>query len=460
MTLAVRVIPCLDVDRGRVVKGTRFVELRDAGDPVEAATRYEEEGADEVTLLDISAAVEKRGTLLPLVERVAGALSIPFTVGGGVRTLEDASALLSAGADRVALNTAAVAEPELVRRLAERFGSQCIVVAIDAKSVDGALRVTTHGGRTVTGRELAPWLAEVTRLGAGEVLLTSVDRDGTRSGFDLPMLRLARAATPLPLVASGGAGAPEHFVEAVRSGADAVLAAGLFHDRVLSIGDVKRAMAGAGVPVRPVADRLEVAFDERGLVPVVVRGEASGRVLMLAWANREALARTSRTGYAHFFSRSRQALWKKGETSGHLQRVTRISVDCDADAVLYDVEPAGPACHLGTESCFREVERLRRPVTPLDLAPLFEVVARRMASPDPGSYTNRLLADGLPRIAKKLGEEAVETALAAVTGTDEELAGETADLLYHLVVLLAARGIDAGAVNRKLEERRGKRRVS
>ncbi len=472
MTLAVRVIPCLDVAAGRVVKGTRFTDLRDRGDPVEIAVRYEGEGADEVAFLDIAAAQENRGTLIHLVADVAEVLSIPFTVGGGVRSVEDADALLRAGADRVTVNTAAVADPDLIRRLAERFGAQCVVLAVDGSRVttpDGDVRmaVTTHGGRRITGRDVAGWAAEAAGLGAGEILLTSVDTDGTRGGFDLPMLRAVRAVVDVPIVASGGAGRLEHFAPAVlEGGADAVLAAGIFHDRVFTIGQVKRALAAAGIAVRlPSAGPPpgpEVRFDEQGLVPVVVRDVRTGEVLTLAWANAEALAATRKTGFSHFFSRSRKALWKKGETSGNVQRVVSISVDCDGDAVLYDVVAAGPACHTGSRTCFRVADTLdpAAAAPTLDLGPLFATVADRQAHPAPGSYTNRLLAAGIAAIAKKVGEEGVEAALAALGDDDDALAGEAADLLYHLVVLLTARGLTAGDVERKLRDRRGTRRPS
>lgn len=470
MRLAVRVIPCLDVAAGRVVKGLKFENLRDAGDPVEAARRYEAEGADELSFLDVAASHEGRGTLVDLVLRVADVLSIPFTVGGGVRSVEDAGALLAAGADRVTVNTAAVLDPALVTRLAERFGSQCVVVAADAKKAGDRFVVSTHGGRKLTEIELPAWVAEVTARGAGEILLTSMDADGTKAGFDLAMLKVARAATSLPIVASGGAGELAHFAPAVlEGGADAVLAASVFHDRIFSVGQVKRALARAGVPVRPATPAgLEgIAFDGRGLVPVVVRNAATGDVLTLAWANEEALALTAETRQTHLFSRSRQAIWKKGETSGNVQRVVRVSVDCDRDAVLYDVEPAGPACHTGAASCFAPVAAIpdekvpivvTPPADPFGLGPLFDVVAARKAHPEPGSYTNRLLDRGVSKCAQKVGEEGVETALAAVTRDDAGLAAEIADLMYHVVVLMAARGLSPGAVAEELAARRGKRR--
>lgn len=481
MSLAARVIPCLDVAEGRVVKGLRFENLRDAGDPVEAARRYEAEGADELCLLDVAASHEGRGTLVELVRRVADVLSIPFTVGGGVRSAEDAGALLSAGADRVIVNTAAVLDPALVTRLAERFGAQCVVVAVDAKRVGEGFVVSTHGGRRLTEIGLPAWVAEVTARGAGELLLTSMDADGTKAGFDLAMLKAARAVTPLPIVASGGAGALAHFAPVVlEGGADAVLAASVFHDRLFSVGMVKRAMAKAGVPVRPAipAGLEEVAYDERGLVPVVVRNADTGEVLTLAWTNDEALALTVETRQTHLFSRSRRSLWKKGETSGNVQRVVGVSLDCDRDAVLYDVEPAGPACHTGAATCFSPISavpsdaaaRVALPATvngasaeafgadPFGLGPLFDVVAARKARPEPGSYTNRLLEKGIGKCAQKVGEEGVEVALAAVSRDDTGLAAEIADLMYHVVVVMAARGLDPSAVAAELAVRRGTRR--
>jgi cyclase len=470
VTVAVRVIPCLDVADGRVVKGVSFVNLRDAGDPVEAAARYEAEGADEVAFLDIAAAHEKRGTLVELVRRVAEVLSIPFTVGGGVRSVEDADALLRAGADRVTVNTAAVDDPSLLTRLAERFGAQCVVVAIDGKRVrDGTgsavMHVMTHGGRRETDRTVVAWAAEAAGAGAGEILLTSVDADGTQAGFDLEMLRAVRAAVDVPIVASGGAGRLDDFAKAVViGGADAVLAASVFHDRVFTVGAVKGAMRRAGLAVRPAPSGVSALlplYDANGLVPVIMRDVVTGHVLTLAWANAEAIARTRETGLAHFYSRSRKALWQKGETSGNVQRVVGISLDCDADAVLYDVHPSGPACHTGAYSCFSRVETFDA-VDPragssdaLDLTELFAVVRARKESPVAGSYTNELLEAGVTRIAQKVGEEAVEAALASVAGDPAALAGEAADLLYHLAVLLTARGVAPGDVAAKLKERRG-----
>ncbi|MBM3665105.1 MAG: imidazole glycerol phosphate synthase subunit HisF [Actinobacteria bacterium] len=249
----IRVIPCLDVDRGRVVKGVNFVDIRDAGDPVELAARYDAEGADELVFLDITATHEERDTIIHLVERTAEEVFIPFTIGGGLRTEDDIRAVLAAGADKVSLNSAVVRDPDLVERAALRFGDQCIVVAIDAlRRADGSgWEVYLAGGRQETGIEAVAWAAEAAGRGAGELLVTSMDRDGTQVGFDTELLSAIADAAPVPVIASGGAGTLEHFARAVIDGhADAVLAASVFHDGVYTVGEVKAAMARDGVPVR------------------------------------------------------------------------------------------------------------------------------------------------------------------------------------------------------------------
>jgi cyclase len=260
IVLALRVIPCLDVKDGRVVKGVNFVSLRDAGDPVEQARAYDREGADEITFLDIGATHENRGTMLDVVSRTAAEVFIPLTVGGGVRSVEDMRALLLAGADKVSVNSAALADPDLVRRGAEAFGSQAIVVAVDARRVaPGRWEIFTHGGRRETGVDAVEWARRVESLGAGELLLTSMDRDGTGEGFDLDLLRAVRAAVRLPLVASGGVGKLEHFVEGAMAGATGLLAASVFHYGQFRIAEAKAALAAAGLPVRPAAEQQEAA---------------------------------------------------------------------------------------------------------------------------------------------------------------------------------------------------------
>jgi len=274
MGLAKRIIPCLDVDRGRVVKGVKFVDIRDAGDPVEIARRYDEQGADEITFLDITASSDQRATMVHVVEQVASQVFIPLTVGGGIRSVEDVRRMLNAGADKVAINTAAVQRPELVREAAERYGSQCIVVAVDAKEVRGeelgvrsntslltphalpaagspCWQVFTHGGRTATGLDVIAWVRQMAAYGAGEILLTSMDRDGTRNGFDLALTRAVAEAVPIPVIASGGVGDLDHLVAGILEGqADAVLAASIFHFGEYTIAQAKRRMAERGIEIR------------------------------------------------------------------------------------------------------------------------------------------------------------------------------------------------------------------
>ncbi|WP_412542290.1 imidazole glycerol phosphate synthase subunit HisF [Longispora sp. K20-0274] len=268
MTVAIRVIPCLDVDNGRVVKGVRFADLRDAGDPVELGATYDAAGADELTFLDVSASVAGRGTMLDVVRRTAETVFIPLTVGGGVRSVDDVNALLRAGADKVGVNTAAIARPELIREIAERFGSQVLTLSLDVRrSGDGfgdagsldrsanpasrpRFEVTTHGGRRGTGLDAVAWAARAAELGAGELLLNSIDADGTKAGFDLELIRTVRAEVDIPLIASGGAGAVGDFPAAVAAGADAVLAASVFHFGQLSVAQVKEALRAADLPVR------------------------------------------------------------------------------------------------------------------------------------------------------------------------------------------------------------------
>ena len=252
MGLAKRIIPCLDVDAGRVVKGVQFVDIRDAGDPVEIARRYDQQGADEITFLDITASSDERETMVHVVEAVASEVFIPLTVGGGIRALPDVQRMLNAGADKVGINTAAVTNPDFVREAAAKYGSQCIVVAIDARRVgEGRWEVFTHGGRKPTGIDAVEWAARMAEYGAGEILLTSMDRDGTRDGFDIALTRAVADAVPIPVIASGGVGTLAHLADGVRAGhADAVLAASIFHFGQHTVGEAKRYLAASGIEVR------------------------------------------------------------------------------------------------------------------------------------------------------------------------------------------------------------------
>jgi cyclase len=250
-----RVIPCMDVDAGRVVKGTRFLDIRDAGDPVELAAFYDAEGADELVFLDITATSDKRETVVELARRAADEVFVPFTIGGGIRSAGDAQAVLDAGADKVSVNSAAVARPELVDELANVFGAQCVVLAVDAKRAEDGWEVHVAGGRTPTGIDAVSWVCEGVARGAGEILLTSMDRDGTQDGYDTDLLRAISSQVDVPVIASGGAGEPQHLVDGFAAGADAVLLASILHYGRFSVAELKRYLAAAGVPVRPLSPR-------------------------------------------------------------------------------------------------------------------------------------------------------------------------------------------------------------
>lgn len=361
--LTKRIIPCLDVKDGRVVKGVNFVSLRDAGDPVECARTYNMSGADELVFLDITATLESRDTTVEMARRVAEQVFIPFTVGGGIRTCEDIQALLNAGADKVSLNSAAVKDPDFVKRASDMFGSQCIVAAIDVKSREGDDRfpsgyeVVIAGGTKPTGLDALEWAKKAVALGAGEILLTSMDKDGTKSGYDNVITSMISEAVSVPVIASGGAGSLKDFEDAIVDGkADAVLAASLFHFGEIEIRDLKDYLASKGIPVREMPKSLymwaNMKKNSDGLVPAITQDAATGEVLMMAYMNYEAFRLTCETGYMHYYSRSRKAQWKKGETSGHVQKVISASIDCDRDTLLYKIDQTGAACHTGNRSCF------------------------------------------------------------------------------------------------------------
>lgn len=445
-----RLVVCLDVRDGRVVKGVEFVGLRDVGDPVELAARYMEEGADEIVFLDITATDEERATLLAMATRAAERLFVPLTIGGGIRNVEDVRRALRAGADKVAINSAAVRRPEVLTEAAREFGAQCVVASIDARRTAAGWEVYVRGGKEPTGLDAVQWAVECARRGAGEILLTSIDRDGTRIGYDLELTRAVAGAVSVPVVASGGAGEAAHVTEVLTATrADAALVAGILHDGVTTVPALKQAMRQAQIPTRGAGldDKLLAALDFTkggGLVTVVAQDDRTGAVLMVAHADREAIEATLRTGEMHYRSRTR-GLWHKGATSGHIQRVISLTPDCDGDAVLARVISAGPACHTGSLTCFGDPA-----VDPLDT--LAETIARRAAGSDPGSYTKKLLDDENLRL-KKLGEEATELAVACAKGDSLRAREEGADLVYHALVALQAVGVTLSDVRQVLANR-------
>ncbi len=366
-----RIIPCLDIKDGKVVKGVNFIGLKDVGDPVELAKLYASQGADELVFLDITATHENRKTIADLAAQVAEKIFIPFTVGGGIRSLEDIKQILRCGADKVALNSAAIKNPQLIKQAASMFGSQCVVVAIDAKmreSKDG-WNVVIHGGRIDTGIDVLEWARYVQELGAGEILLTSMDADGTKQGFDLQLCQAVNTTAKVPIIASGGGGSLKHFYDVfAQDAADAALAASLFHYGEVEVAEVKDYLHHRGISVRTQAwdedvEALIAKMDftkQDGLLPVIVQEEGTREVLMLAYMNKESLRITLKRRLACYYSRSRKQLWLKGETSGHYQEVRAIAYDCDKDTLLLTVHQHEAACHTGAHSCFYQRIKLEK----------------------------------------------------------------------------------------------------
>lgn len=468
-----RIIPCLDVREGKVVKGVRFRDHVIMGDIVELALRYRDAGADELVFYDITASPEQRRVDRGWVERVARVIDIPFCVAGGIRSVADARELLHAGADKISVNSPALECPALINELASEFGSQCVVVGIDSlRDEDGEWRLRQYSGDPTQMRALArrtlDWVREVQQRGAGEIVLNCMDADGVREGFDLEQLTAVREVCKVPLVASGGAGNVAHFAEVFqRADVDGALAASVFHNGSISIAALKQHLTDTGIQVRPCSQsacsqavaakgaecelaNAELDWDKgQGLLPAIVQHWRSGEVLMLGYMNAESLARTRSTDLVTFYSRSRQGLWTKGETSGNTLACKSIHVDCDADALLILAEPKGPTCHRGTSSCFADTAAPSLAF----LGELDELVAQREQQRPAASYTTKLFDQGIRRIAQKVGEEGVETALAAVAQDDDALLDESADLIYHLLILLRARGLGLADVSARLQQR-------
>ncbi len=436
------------------------------GDILELAERYCAEGADELVFYDITASPEQRTVDRAWIGRVASVLDIPFCVAGGIRSVAEAEVVLNAGAEKISVNSPALAEPDLIDALARRFGSQCVVVGIDSQTVNDDFEVYQYTGDPTrsrgTRRRTLDWAREVQERGAGEIVLNCMASDGVRTGYDIEQLRAVRNICAVPLIASGGAGAPEHFASVFATArVDGALAASVFHDGTLAIGDLKEFLRRQHVEIRsmnalaPALQTLDWAKGD-GLLPAIVQHAASGRVLMLGYMNPESLRLTLSSGRVVFYSRTRNELWTKGETSGNYLDVVQVSTDCDNDTILVLANPLGPTCHKGTVSCFADAwETASGRLTFLAL--LEGTIARRIAESPEGSYTARLYAAGLGRIAQKVGEEGVETALAAVTREDPELIGECADLMYHLLVLLKARNLSLDRVVQELASRHGQR---
>ena len=401
-----RIIPCLDVKDGRVVKGVNFAGLQDVSSPVELAEYYTRSGADELVFYDITASAEGRGLFPDILRRTASRVFIPLTVGGGINTLEDFDRVLKCGADKVSVNSGAIRNPDLIRQAALRYGSQCVVLSADVKRVDGQFRVFGRHclRRRGAGGGLCPALPDPARGGRGP------------GGLGVPFWRDCHSPPEGPAAAGGDFGA-------IRLGGTTMI------------------------------DMEKLKFDEKGLIPAIVVDGTSGQVLTLAYMNRESLAISIREERTCFWSRSRQELWRKGETSGAVQHIIDITADCDCDALVIRVNKEGPACHTGAESCFHNLLFESRENAAFSLQGLMELLQGRKDQPQEGSYTSYLFDKGLDKILKKVGEEATEVIIAGKAEDRKETVYEIADLAYHVMVLMLQLGISLEDVGRELASR-------
>lgn len=453
-----RILPCLDIRNGRVVKGKQFSDIKDVEDPLTLSKAYDQAGADELIMYDISATAEGTSIFTKIIEDVVSAISIPLTVGGGIRTMDDIARVFQAGAKKVSINSAAITHPDLINEAAATFGSDAIVIAIDAKQISpNKWNAYTHGGKQDTGIDAVEWAVEVVQRGAGELVLNSMDQDGMKTGFNIPLQLAMREAVSIPLIASGGAGSIQDFLEVFEIGqADGALAASVFHYGELSIQSVKQALEQARQAHVNTFTKFEIediTFDEAGLIPAVIQDEESGDVLMLAYMNKESLEKSIETKETWFYSRSRKELWNKGATSGNKQTITQITFDCDSDALVVTVIPKGPACHTGEDSCFYKTVFAETPTNRTVISQLTKNIADRKVNPVEGTYTTYLFNEGIDKILKKVGEETSEVIIGAKNNDKQEVIWEISDLVYHTLVLMEELGVNVSDIQQELIER-------
>lgn len=436
-----KIIACLDVKDRKVVKGKMFEQIKEVDDPLNLAIRYEEEGCDELYYYDISASSEDRGTYYDQIKAIKNHITMPFTVGGGIHELKNIKELLNLGVDKVSINTGAINNPKLISDAAKKYGKKRIVAAIDYKKVGNNYFIYTRGGQEKTELDAIQWAKKLEHLGAGEICCNSIDGDGMRNGFDLEFLNKLRNEIKIPIIASGGAGRAKDFIDVFNLGIEKALAASIFHFELVNIKSIQEAQIES------------LHFNEKDLIPAILQDAKTKKVLMLAYMNKESLKKTINTGNAWFYSRSRQKLWMKGEESGNTQKIIRIDFDCDKDALLCTVQPKGPACHTGRQSCFYQnlVEK-EESVDRQILFKEYDRIMERFKNPKNG-YTDYLLREGIDKILKKIGEESAETIIAAKNNSKEEIIYEMSDLLYHLNVLLVEREISLDDIMKEISRR-------
>lgn len=444
-----KIVPCIDIKNGKAVKGVNFLGVKEVGNIVDLARKYENQGADELVLLDISASEEKRSTNKDWVRGVVEQLSIPIIIGGGINSVEAAQSLIDMGASRVSIGSAALNNANLITDLVASIGSNAVVAAIDAQPIDGVWYVFTDGGRINTNIRLLDWAVEVEKRGVGSILFTSVAHDGKQSGYPIDALKDLKSVVRIPIIASGGAGKLADFYDALTEGkADAVLAASLFHYGQINVDELKFFLWREGIKVDLNVYSKLARFDEKGLIPAIIQDVKTNSNLMLGYMNSESLQKTLDTGKVCFFSRSRQKLWTKGEESGNFFDLYSLSLDCDQDTLLIQVNPAGPTCHTGSRTCWNERRSNHNFLFYLESF----LKARRLESAEK-SYTASLYKKGTAKIAQKVGEEAVELVIEAMRDKDDLFLNEAADLLYHYIVLLEAKGYSLSDVIEVLESR-------
>lgn len=449
-----RIIPCLDVRDGRVVKGVNFKGVQDVASPIDMARYYNQSGADELVFYDITASVEGRGIFTEVLKEVASQIFIPLTVGGGINSLDDFDRVLKCGADKVSVNSGAIKNPELIKQAALKYGNQCVVLSMDVKKNEGKYTLFTKGGKENTGIDALDWVEKCVGLGAGEVVVNSIDTDGVKGGFDLEMLKAVSERVDVPIIASGGAGSKEDFVKLFENPAiDAGLAASIFHFKEIEIKELKKTLIENGYEIRMWGKKMEIKFDKNGLVPAVVQDYYSKQVLTLAYMNKESLDITISEGKTCFYSRSRKELWRKGETSGNYQKVINIKADCDGDSLVIEVIKDGPACHTGEESCFFNTIYQDDEATEFSYGQLYNMLKERKEIPKEGSYTTYLFEKGKDKILKKIGEECTEVIIGAAKDNKEETIYEIADLAYHIMVLMVQEGIEMKDLAEELASR-------
>lgn len=453
-----RIIPCLDITNGRVVKGKQFKDLKDIDEPLPLAKLYDQSGADELIMYDITATTEGTDLFVETIESIAKEISIPLTVGGGIQSIKDISRVLQAGANKVSLNSAAIANPALINEAAATFGSSSIVIGIDAKQVaPHKWNAFTHGGTKNSNKDVLDWAREVVERGAGELVINSMDNDGMKEGFNIPLLVALQEAVSVPIIASGGAGSVQDFLDVfMNTKVIGALAASVFHYGEVDIPTLNKQLSNIEESVvTPLQnlDMLHITFDEQGLIPAVVQHAETGDVLMLAYMNEESLKKSIQTKQTWFYSRSRDELWHKGATSGNTQVITKMELDCDGDTILVTVLPNGPSCHTGNNTCFSTPILSGPPSSRTVLYQLAQKIATRKKNPVEGAYTTYLFNEGIDKILKKIGEEASEVIIGAKNNDKAEVIWETSDLVYHMLVLMEELGVSIGQIQHELLQR-------